>query len=124
MRQDARALLERLERQDFDYRDFTAVADEIELWPLFQVLLRDRRIVGDREPPAAAALADAKPIDPVSRMHQNVAAEPEPAPSPVAVASASLFAVYGKPEVAEPKPEPGPAQPDLRDFLQRLSSAA
>jgi hypothetical protein len=126
MRQDARALLERLERQDFDYRDFTAAAEEIELWPLFQVLLRDRRIVGDREPPAAAKLADAKPVDVTPRSHQAVVTDSPPEPVRVASPVSTLFAAYRTPEAAAAAPvsEPGVPQPDIREFLQRLGKLA
>lgn len=44
MRVDAKALLDRLGKSDFTYREFADRFSELELWPLFEALLRDARL--------------------------------------------------------------------------------
>ncbi|MCC2976775.1 hypothetical protein LK533_08830 [Sphingomonas sp. PL-96] len=127
MRQDAKTLLDRLDRQHLDYQDFTAAAEEIELWPLFQALLRDPRIVGNREQPASAAAVSAGPniLRPeAAPAHSEVTAPPapqsapQPAPPPQHPAAA-LFGRYGRETAPEPASQP-PREPDLRNFLHQL----
>lgn len=119
MRQDAKTLLDRLDRHYLEYQDFTAVAEEIELWPLFQTLLRDPRIVGNREQSVPASgsaaaettLAAAQEAAPAAR---SPSAEAEARPT------ASLFGRYGRAAAPAPKaPEPV-REPDLRNFLHDL----
>lgn len=50
MRQDARSLLERLSRKEFKYQEFADPFADMELWPLFEALLKDERVVGPRAP--------------------------------------------------------------------------
>jgi cell division septation protein DedD len=123
MRQDAKTLLDRLDRQHLDYQDFTAAAEEIELWPLFQALLRDPRIVGNREQPASAAAVSAGPNilrTGAAPSHPEVTAPPPPQPAPPPQhPAAALFGRYGREVAPEPAPQP-PREPDLRNFLHQL----
>ena len=50
MRQDARSLLERLGRTDFRYQEFEDPFADMELWPIFEALLKDENIVGHQAP--------------------------------------------------------------------------
>ena len=45
MRSDASALLQKLDRQNFDYRQFPDRYADLELWPIFEALLGDPRIL-------------------------------------------------------------------------------
>jgi hypothetical protein len=112
MRADAATLLTRLGRNDFRYREFTDTFADAELWPIFEALLTDERMMGKPQsmlaakedgPPTAGASADARTVEPLG-------------PDPVG----SLFAGYARPE-PKPEPQPDPAKGDLRDFLNRLS---
>lgn len=47
MRQDAKALLERLGQQKFRYQEFPDRFPDMELWPLFEALLKDPRVIGE-----------------------------------------------------------------------------
>lgn len=109
MRQDARSLLERLEQQALAYYDFTDRVSEIEMWPIFETLLRDPRIVGTR---SAAARE-------VEQVGVSVIAAPASVPPP-AEAPASLFRTYEQ-EVSAPEPvRIRPQEPKLRDFITRI----
>lgn len=48
MRQDARSLLERLGRKEFRYQEFEDPFADMELWPIFEALLRDDKVVGQQ----------------------------------------------------------------------------
>ena len=48
MRKDAEHLLEKLGRQDFRYQEFVDPFAELELWPIFEALITDERVVGGR----------------------------------------------------------------------------
>jgi hypothetical protein len=114
MRQDAKSLLDRLNRQEFRYRDFTEAAEEIELWPLFQALLRDPRIVGMRS--TAADLADPPP-PPRAQMPADAAPPQVPAARRAQDAPATLFDRYRAADQALAMPD---REPDLRRFLSRI----
>ena len=45
MRKDVANLLERLGRRDFQYQEFADRFTEVELWPIFEALIRDPRIL-------------------------------------------------------------------------------
>lgn len=124
MRQDAKTLLDRLDRHHLEYQDFTAAAEEIELWPLFQALLRDPRIVGNREQPEVAAAAQAQQAA-VPTETAPAAVEPERAPvrPPASLQqhpAAALFGRYGREAAPEPESPQPPREPDLRNFLHQL----
>lgn len=48
MRKDAESLLKKLGRQDFRYQEFEDPYGELELWPIFEALITDERVVGAR----------------------------------------------------------------------------
>jgi hypothetical protein len=121
MRQDAKSLLDRLNRQEFRYQDFTEAAEEIELWPLFQALLRDPRIVGVRS--SASGLVEV-PQAPHARMLAEAAPSPANAASPqmpvaraVHDAPGTLFDRY---RATGQAPAVSDREPDLRGFLSRI----
>lgn len=97
MRRDARSLLDRLNRSDFDYHDFTDAVEEIEMWPLFQALLRDPRIL-------SASLSNRAPdVQPAIPAHHR-------APAPT---------LTREPNGAKPVIEQQ-REPNLREFLSLL----
>lgn len=49
MRQDNGNLLNRIDQSSFDYREFEDTTAEGDVWPMFEALLRDERVVGSRE---------------------------------------------------------------------------
>jgi hypothetical protein len=59
MRKDVTALLEKLDRGDFRYRQFADPIADLEPWPLFAALLADPRVIGRPERIAATAAAPA-----------------------------------------------------------------
>lgn len=103
MRSDAANLLERLGRRDFHYREFTDSFADMELWPIFEALLTDERIVGKPRSALAArtSIADVTPVPPTPRQGEE-----------------SLFSRYA----TQPPATPGTSRPDLGSFLRRLSS--
>jgi len=112
MRMDAKALLEKLNRADFGYREFSDPLANIEPWPIFESLLADARVVGvKRSRVRREAIAE--------RASDDIA--PQPFVTPEAV---SFFANYASRElpaapaaaVAEPVPEPA----NVRALLGRL----
>lgn len=46
MRADIGNLLQRLRQRDFRYREFHDAFADMELWPIFEALLTDERVVG------------------------------------------------------------------------------
>jgi hypothetical protein len=48
MRADVTSLLDKLERPDFRYRQFSDAIADLEPWPLFEALLVDERVTGKR----------------------------------------------------------------------------
>lgn len=131
MRADARSLLDRLGRSDFAYKEFADRFSDLELWPLFEALLKDPRLY---QPEFAAAtglstdavttpnIAAARPVEP---LRPETAPAPErtkeSVPEPVLAAPAKetladLFSRYEKDGAAEERsPE------DVRSMLRRLS---
>ena len=65
MRSDAANLLARLGRKDFRYREFTDSFADMELWPIFEALLTDERIVG--RPLSALAARNVEDIIPAAK---------------------------------------------------------
>ena len=120
MRQDAKTLLDRLDRHYLDYQDFTAVAEEIELWPLFQTLLRDPRIVGNREQSVPASGSASADTTLAAAQEATPAAPRSPSAEAEARPTAGLFGRYGRAAAPAPMvPEPA-REPDLRNFLHDL----
>lgn len=44
MRSDIKTLLDRLGRNDFQYREFADRFSDLETWPIFEAVLKDRRV--------------------------------------------------------------------------------
>lgn len=103
MRSDAVNLLARLGRRDFRYREFTDNFADMELWPIFEALLTDERIVG--KPISALAARSLDDIIPSAKA--PAAAPPE----------RNLFDRY-KEEQSAPEKE---NSDELSAFLKRLS---
>lgn len=114
MRTDVAILLERLGKREFHYQEFADRFADVELWPLFETLIRDPRILTPTvaqaaEPAAAAPKASAAPA------HSAPQAEKAPVTAvPTAPADlAALFARYGG------APEETPS--DVHALLQKLA---
>lgn len=45
MRSDIKTLLDRLGRNDFQYREFADRFSDLETWPIFEAVLKDRRVL-------------------------------------------------------------------------------
>lgn len=60
MRVDAKSLLDRLGRSEFNYREFADRFSELELWPLFEALLHDQRLssISPRDVASGASAAN------------------------------------------------------------------
>lgn len=109
MRSDAESLLARLGRQDFRYREFADSFADMELWPIFEALLTDPRVVGRplskleaREAEAVLAVRRAEPEQPAPAHRANVT---------------SMFDAY-----QDAPPPPTAPRGNLRDFLGHLSN--
>lgn len=114
MRQDAKALLEKLSRQDFQYRQFEDQYADMELWPIFEALLKDPRIVPPRR----------TPLEHREAIRADIADRPAAASIRKEPTPTNMFAAYG--DVDSPQSH-GRAQRqsgtpgDLRSFLSGLS---
>jgi hypothetical protein len=62
MRQDAKNLLKLLDRKDLTYRQFADPFADMELWPIFEALLTDERVLAGR-----ANVAGSPEVQPRSR---------------------------------------------------------
>jgi hypothetical protein len=120
MRTDVAILLERLGKREFHYQEFADRFADVELWPLFETLIRDPRILTPTaaqaaEPAAAAApKASAAPAAPHAGNAAPQAEKAPVAPVPTAPADlAALFARYGG------APEETPS--DVHALLQKLA---
>lgn len=49
IRNDVSSLLDRIGRQDLRYREFGDPLGDMEMWPIFEALLQDCRIVGEAQ---------------------------------------------------------------------------
>ena len=75
MRRDVTALLEKLGRGDFRYRQFADPIADLEPWPLFAALLADERVVGRVE----LALEPSIPTGNAAFLAGYAEADPRPA---------------------------------------------
>ena len=120
MRADARSLLERLGRSDFAYKEFADRFSDLELWPLFEALLKDPRIF--QQDTTEAAAQQSVSVEPVFAPGIAAARPAEPGPAAQRAADveslAGLFARYEA--AADSAPQGRPAQ-DVRAMLRRLS---
>ncbi|EQB14526.1 hypothetical protein L288_01400 [Sphingobium quisquiliarum P25] len=108
MRSDAAHLLARLGRKDFRYREFTDNFADMELWPVFEALLTDERVVG--KPLSALESRNVEDFIPETKVQPARPASPPRGPG--------LFDRYG--EGSRPAAQ-GEGNGELRSFLQRLS---
>lgn len=84
MRQDARSLLDRLGRTEFRYQEFADPFADMELWPIFEALLKDDNIVGHQAPVhenAEIQFRSAKRVDSNGQTPSRFGAAQEPDPS-------------------------------------------
>lgn len=102
MRQDARSLLDRLSRTDFRYQEFADPFADMELWPIFEALLKDENIVGHQTPALKNAEIQFRSLKP-----------PE--------SNDTFFSGFGK--IEEPDASADSAAPDinLRQFFGRFA---
>ena len=108
MRSDAESLLARLGHRDFRYREFADSFADMELWPIFEALRTDPRVVG--RPLSKLEAREAEAVLAIRR------AEPEqPAPAPRANVTSMFDAYQDAPPSAAPRG-------NLRDFLGHLSN--
>jgi hypothetical protein len=113
MRTDVANLLERLGKREFHYQEFADRFADVELWPLFETLIRDPRIL------TATAPTDAEPAAPSKQAPTAAAPTPVQAPAAAAPATtapadlAALFARYGG------APDDTPS--DVHALLQKLA---
>ncbi|MYL96497.1 hypothetical protein GR702_01745 [Novosphingobium sp. FGD1] len=117
MRIDARNLLDRLGKTDFAYKEFEDRFSELELWPIYEALLRDPRMQAIDQADAAVAEAGAKAgAEPAASAPVEVLAGARPEPL------AALFSRYGDGAgtVAERRAPPAQVQ-DVRAMLRHLS---
>lgn len=119
MRIDARNLLDRLGRSDFNYKEFEDRFTDLELWPILEALLRDPRLQaldqGEQAAPAATARGGGSAAGQADRATES-------AQQPIQV----LFSRYEHaPEAVTPAPTAGPTDSsgDVRALLRRLSAA-
>ena len=109
MRSDAETLLARLGRTDFRYREFSDSFADMELWPIFEALLKDERVVGRR----------LSPLD--TRDDSNIitdARQRAATPSPPGTGTAGIFGAYAP---AQGGRDQRPSV-DVRNFLAGLSA--
>lgn len=116
MRSDAANLLSRLGQSKFKYREFGDSFADMELWPLFEALIRDERISG------SAALAQAaSPAHPAVQTHQAT----KSASVRAAAIPETRTALFGRYDDAVPTAlDRGldPASRDIRSLLRELNN--
>lgn len=121
MRADARILLERLGKQDFAYKEFADRFADLELWPIFEALLKDQRLFSQSRPDVQEE--PLQNADRPAEMAAPVAPVSAPAISSPAITSmplSSLFARYEEEASGRPTSE---TQNDVRSLLRQLSEA-
>ena len=112
MRQDVKVLLSRVGDETFNYYDFETASIEIDIWPIFEALLLDERVVGRADPKALPRAAALMP---------EVELEAVPAPARESKRPDrhdGMFGNYGTGARSEPQGE------SVRDLLGRLASHA
>lgn len=126
MRKDVANLLAKLGKRDFHYQEFADRFSDVELWPLFETLIHDPRILN--APPAedhgevaitANAATTAAPPAPAATLAAIAPARPESEASggdaaPASKDLSSLFARYGGQNTED---APG----DVHALLQKLA---
>lgn len=119
MRKDVAILLERLGKREFQYQEFADRFADVELWPLFETLIRDPRILTAEAPEAAAPAAAPAAPTPQAPAQPDASARAEKAltaPTPPLSAPADLAALFARYGGA---PEDTPS--DVHALLQKLA---
>ena len=115
MRVDAKALLDRLGKNEFAYKEFADRFSELELWPLFEALLKDPRM---------ASLDDMAEAARESEAQASMSHAPEAEPAASSGMREPFGALFNRYESAA-KPVASPAAPrggqDVRAMLRHLS---
>lgn len=109
MRSDAAHLLARLGRKDFRYREFTDNFADMELWPVFEALLTDERVVG--KPLSALEARNVEDFIPTAKA--------QPARPATSARGPGMFDGYGE---TSRQAAQGEGRGELRSFLQRISN--
>jgi hypothetical protein len=123
MRKDVANLLAKLGKREFHYQEFSDRFSDVELWPLFETLIHDPRIL--QAPPAQdnaeeAVTANAAPHPVAAQPAISAPAAPDSDPvvqelaAPTAKDLSNLFARYGGQNA-----EDAPA--DVHALLQKLA---
>ncbi|WP_226017347.1 hypothetical protein [Novosphingobium sp. FKTRR1] len=110
MRADAKALLDRLGKSDFKYREFVDRFADLESWPIFEAVLRDSRLLGSVPDDLDNDVDDAGLHEHGGELIQPAKAQLRP----------DLFARYASSDKVPSAPEP---QRNIRSLLERLSHA-
>lgn len=109
MRHDARSLLERLGRHEFRYQEFEDPFADMELWPIFEAMLRDPDVIGEQAPVLRNA---------------DVQIRAAKAAEPAEPAKPTLFARYAE-ETVPAATEPTPVAPvNIRQYFNRFAEGA
>ena len=124
MRKDVANLLAKLGKRDFQYQEFADRFSDVELWPLFETLINDPRILN--APPAqdnsedqvtanaAASTATSTATAAPAAARVEEAAPPAELAAPAAKDLSNLFARYGGQNAED---APG----DVHSLLQKLA---
>jgi len=111
MRADARSLLDRLGKNDFSYKEFADRFSDLELWPLFEALLKEPRLFQQEV---------------VATTHADMPAD-LPAAAPVIPATATPTLAGARPAEPTPPAERAPAPSGaetLADLFSRYEAGA
>jgi len=121
VRNDVESLLSRLGRQDLRYREFADQLGDMELWPIFEALLQDPRIVG-----RAQTLLDQRRETQLEQMRLERAARARAELEAQAAAELPVPAAAPTPPPRTPAtPVTGPLQSmdaQVRTFLGQIGS--
>lgn len=119
MRQDVKVLLGRIGDETFNYHDFETPSLEVNIWPMFEALLLDERVVGkvDNRVFARAAPVPSELDQPVSMDSAPQTRATPTRPPRHEGATGGIFGNYGI-RPAEPSTE------SVRSVLARLASTA
>lgn len=101
MRTDIKTLLDRLGRNDFQYREFADRFSDLETWPIFEAVLKDRRV--HQHAAVTRPEAEARADDPV------------PSRAPLGAALARKYGGWTADASTQPQ--------DVRSLLAKLSTA-
>lgn len=116
MRQDAKNLLERLSKKEFRYQEFDDTFADLDLWPLFEALLTDARVVGQRASSLREAEVEIRNRAVTEARHAPGSREFAPVHS-----EPSLFGRYNGGPGGGPGGGPRGKVVNLRQFLGQLS---